>query len=81
MDYRFCYRLEKELFLANDLESGEPSELFVQIKVSGAKKEITDLDAAQLRYRDQLAEEHGCDPNLITPITTEEYDENTDSQL
>ncbi len=80
---RFCYRVDKELGLAED-EFGNPGEAFICLKAKDAKKYIVEKDVykdMQNYFRKIAANQLNCDEELITPITINEYLDKTDTDI
>lgn len=77
----YCFRLGKELDLGEDVETGEPCEVYMRVSAD-TKKEISEEE-----YKDQheafkkvIAYQMEVDENYITPISQEEYSENVDEE-
>lgn len=77
---RFCFRIDKSVGLAED-EFGNPGEAFVCAKVKDVKRyEVPRKQYVKLQesFRKMLAAQIGCDINLLTPITLNEYLDETE---
>lgn len=79
---RFCFRIDKSIGLAQD-EDGNNVEAYVCIKSKNVSsyelpskiyKDIQDVDRAVIQKA------LNCDINLITPITLNEYLDNTEEE-
>lgn len=80
MNLRFCYRISKEVGMAED-EKGNASEAFVCTKAKNVKeyqvpkkKYKTLVETFQKLVANQLE----CDIKYVTPITLNEYLDNTE---
>ncbi len=77
---RFCFKVDESVKMAVD-EYGNGAEAFACIKATGVKsytlpsKEYKDMQEA---YRKILAAQLECDANLLTPITLNEYLDETE---
>lgn len=77
---RFCFKVDKSVGLAKD-EKGNPGEAFACIKATGVEsytlpsKNYKDMQEA---YRQIIAAQLECDVHLLTPITLNEYLDNTE---
>jgi len=72
---RFCFRISEEIGLAED-EFGNKAEAFVCCKAKGVKSYNVpkeEYKATQEVYRKMLVNQFECDEKLITPITLNEY--------
>lgn len=78
IDIRFCYLISADAGLAYDTETGEKTELYSQIKLNGAKNPPSDYRETHERMGKALAEQYGLKPEWITPISTEQYDRESD---
>lgn len=79
---RFCFRIDEKVGAAED-GNGNPAEAFVCAKAEGVKsytvpkEEYQDM---QEGYRKILAYQLGCDIQLLTPITLNEYLDETEDE-
>jgi hypothetical protein len=79
---RFCFKIDKKVGMAED-ENGNPAEAFVCAKARGIKsytvprEEYQDM---QEGYRKILACQLKCDIQLLTPITLNEYLDETEEE-
>lgn len=77
---RFCFRIDKSVGMAKD-EEGNKAEAFVQAQTKGVNSyEIPREKYKKLQngFRKMVAEQIGCDISLLTPITLNEYLDNTE---
>ena len=77
---RFCFKIDKSVGMAED-EKGNPGEAFVCLKVNNVKSyqvSNEDYKTMQERCRNMAAASVECDISLITPITLNEYLDNTE---
>ena len=81
MDIRYCYRVSAEAGLAHDLETSEPSEAYFEIKLGDAKKEPTDYQESHIRFGILMAKQQSWDPQWVTPISNEEYDQECNDEI
>lgn len=79
MDIRFCYRISADAQMAFDTETGNPTDTFLQVKLGEVKNPPADYDKAHKSMGEKIANEYGMDPEWVTPISTEEYDRETES--
>lgn len=80
---RFCYKVDKKVGLAED-ELGNPGEAFICLKAKDVKKYIVEKDAykdMQNAFRKIAANQLKCDEMLLTPITINEYLDETDTDI
>ena len=82
MKIRLCFKLEKEAKFAED-ENGIPCETYV----CASLKDIKTYDLAEEDYKiahegmkKVIAKQIDCDIELITPITLNEYLDNTEDE-
>ena len=73
---RFCFKVDKSVGMVED-EKGNPGEAFVCVKASYQVPSEEHKDM-QERYRRITAYQIQCDPELLTPITLNEYLDNTE---
>lgn len=72
----FHYRMEKELKMAHGENPGEYAEAYCKIEIKHGNP--IDYDRwHQVLQKYDIAREYSLDPNYITPITKEEYEEAT----
>lgn len=81
-NWRFCFRVDKAVGLAED-EAGNPGEAFICLKSNNVKsyevkREI--YESMQKGFRKLAAVQLQCDESLLTPITLNEYLDETDSE-
>ena len=77
---RFCFRIDKSVGIAED-ENGNKAEAFVCAKAKDVKRyEVPRKQYVKLQegFRKMLAAQIGCDISLLTPITLNEYLDNTE---
>lgn len=77
---RFCFKVDKSVGLAED-ENGNKAEAFACAKVKDVKRyEVPREQYTKLQdgFRKMLAAQLGCDIYLLTPITLNEYLDNTE---
>lgn len=77
---RFCFKVDKSVGMAED-EQGNPGEAFICVKATGAKSyqmPSEEYKDKQERFRRIVAYQIPCDPELLTPITLNEYLDNTE---
>lgn len=79
MKARMFYRLENEVGIGVNLETGKPCEAYICVKVDAAKhpteegyKELCD------GFRKIVANQLDCQPQYVTTISEQEYLENVD---
>ncbi|MGL4571778.1 MAG: hypothetical protein ACRCVJ_12015 [Clostridium sp.] len=79
MNLRFCYRVEKEAGLAEDMQ-GNKAEVYSCSKHETEKYNIPKEEYIRLSdiYREINSSFWGVDLNLVTPITLNEYLDNTE---
>lgn len=79
MKARLCYRLEKEVGLGED-EFGNPTETYSCIKVGVNTYELDNKAYKEMQeaFRKITASQMGVDEKYITPITLNEYLDNTE---
>ena len=80
MKIRLCFKLDKEAGFAED-ENGEPGEAFVCASLKDVKSYTMvseHYEEAVESMRKIVASQIGCDIELITPITLNEYLDNTE---
>lgn len=74
-EYKFSYRLAKELNMAHDRENN-PAEAFAQLAIE-TEEPISDeklKEDHETNFREYLARQAKMSPSYIIPITNEEYD-------
>lgn len=77
---RLCFKIDKSVGMAED-EEGNKAEAFVQAKAKNVKRyEIPREQYTKLQegFRKMLAAQIGCDISLLTPITLNEYLDETE---
>ena len=77
---RFCFRINEKVRATED-ENGNPAESFVCAKAEGVKSYTLPKDeyqSIQEGYRKILASQLECDIELLTPITLNEYLDETE---
>lgn len=77
MDVRFCYEIAAEAGFAHDTVTGENAPAYMQVKFGGAKNPPTPeeyLVKHEGSIRDSVAAQLRISPDLLKPISTEEYD-------
>ena len=80
---RFCYKVDKKLGLAEDV-FGNPGEAFICLKAKDVKEYILEKEAyedMQNAFRKIAAYQFNCDEELLTPITIDEYLDETDTDI
>ena len=80
MKIRLCFEIDKKAEFAED-ENGNPSEAYVCASLKDAKSYTMiaeDYKKAQEGMRKIVANQIGCDIDLITSITLNEYLDNTE---
>lgn len=80
---RFCYRVDKEAGLAED-ENGNPSVAFICCMAKDVKTYTLSEETykeLQESLRRIASEQLECDINLITPVTINEYLDETDTDI
>lgn len=77
MRVSYCFRLEKELELGEEIDTGEPCEFYMRVSAD------TEKEIAEEEYKNQhevlkkmMAYQMGVDEKYITLITEEEYSKN-----
>ena len=79
---RFCFRIDKKVGVAED-GNGNPAEAFVCAKAEGIKSYTVpkeEYQSMQEGYRKILANQLECDIELLTPITLNEYLDETEEE-
>lgn len=79
---RFCFRVDKSVGLAED-EFGNPREAYVCLKAKKVKTyevEREKYKTMQETFRKMAAEQLQCDVSLLTPVTLNEYLDETGSE-
>lgn len=79
---RFCFRVDKSVGLAED-EFGHPGEAFICLKAKNVKRYEVPKDNyldMQEGFRKMAAAQLKCDIKLLTPITLNEYLDETGSE-
>ena len=77
---RFCFKVDKQLKVAVD-ENGNGAEAFVCVKARNVKsyqvpsKQYKNI---QESFKKMLANQMGCDIEMLTPVTINEYLDNTE---
>lgn len=79
MKIRLCYRLEKELEVAED-ENGNPTECYICCKVEVEKEPVPrkEYQALVNEFKQVVAKEYNADEKYVTPITLNDYLNNTE---
>lgn len=80
---RFCYKVDKKVGLVED-EFGNPGEAFICLKAKDVKKYIVKKEVykdMQNAFRKIAANQLKCDEELLTPITINEYLDETDTDI
>lgn len=82
MKIRLCYRLEKEVGMAED-KQGNPSECYVCCQVDVKKDPMPRKQYKELldAFRKLIAKQHAVDENYITPITLNDYLNHTEEEV
>ena len=81
MDIRFCYRISASAGMAHDSVTGEDAECYSEISLGSADRSPDPEEYKSLhedKIRNYLANQVGLDPELLTPISIEEYDQNVE---
>lgn len=82
MNIRLCFKISAEVGLAED-ENGNPAEAYVCAKFQGVKSYNIPSDQykeIQDGMRKVLANQLECDETYLTPITLNEYLDNTEDE-
>jgi len=80
---RFCYKVDKKLGLTED-EFGNPGEAFICFKakdVKGYSLSIEDYEGLQDGFKKMAANQLNCNEDLLTPITINEYLDETETEI
>lgn len=82
METAFYFRLEKEANMASD-ENNNPSEAFVKIKLGHNKPIESDEQYKDLQgsMKTMISGQLNIEESYISPITEDEYSQNTDEDL
>lgn len=79
---RFCFRVDKSVGLAED-EFGNPSDCYICLKAKNVRTyevERKKYKTLQETFRKMAAEQLQCNESLLTPITLNEYLDETGSE-
>jgi hypothetical protein len=78
MKKAFCFRVDKSLNMAYDNETGESCEAFIKatLNIENPPSDPNRKEAHE-GVRRMIASQMGVDPNLIYPMTEEEYNNET----
>lgn len=80
LEPRFCFRISAEAGLAYDIETGENTACYTQIKAGDKSLTKDEYDRLHEVFREMLAEQIDIDVDLIECISQEEYDEKVDDE-
>ena len=79
---RFCFRVDKSVGLAED-EFGNPAECYVCLKAKNVETYTVERElykTMQEGFRKMAADQLKCDEKLLTPVTLNEYLDETGSE-
>ena len=79
---RFCFRVDKSVGLAED-EFGNPGEAYICLKTKNVKTYEVERNTYKMMqdgFRKMAAEQLQCDESLLTPVTLNEYLDETGSE-
>lgn len=77
-EYRWYFRVKADAGLAHD-ENGDNASAYLQVKM-GFEHEVSSDDRAKIHQelKTAVAKQFGIDPDLVEPISEEEYDSETE---
>lgn len=79
---RFCFRVDKSVGLLKD-EFGNPTEFYMCLKAKNVKTYTVERElykTMQEGFRKMAADQLKCDEKLLTPVTLNEYLDETGSE-
>lgn len=79
---RFCFRISEKVGMAKD-ENGNPIEAFACIKAKNVKSYSVpkeEYKKLQKAFRKTTAHQLQCDESMLTPITLNEYLDETEGE-
>lgn len=67
----FAYRIEKEAGMAMDIETREPTEAYMKVKIDVGQANLSE-DTCE-KYHKNLCNSLGIDSKFLTPISIDQY--------